>query len=93
MAILFTEFMILILHILDLENRKQKKTKKSIAYNLFISFQHINFYINFNTQISKCSMRINLRKIFKISTAVEQAVACAPVTQRAGFDPRSGQVS
>ena len=29
----------------------------------------------------------------KMSTAVDQAVACAPVTQRARVDPRSGQVS
>ena len=31
--------------------------------------------------------------LYEKSTAVEQVVACTLVTQRAGFDPRSGQVS
>ena len=47
-------FMILILYILDFENRKHTK----FQFNWFISFQHINFLINFDTQISKCSMHI-----------------------------------
>ena len=43
-----------VVYMLGFENRKHSK----LEVNLPISFRDINFVINFNMQISKCSMRI-----------------------------------
>ena len=44
--------MFLILYMLDFENRKHTK----FQFNWLISFRDINFLINFNMKISKCSI-------------------------------------
>ena len=65
-----------------------------LSLSLLLLLLYYHYYNNNNIIIIIIIiiMRCQVGIIFE-STAVDQAVACAPLKQRPGFDPRSGQVS